>query len=185
MDLEGIMQSEINQSEKDKYCKMLLSWKSYQEEISTSLEDSEDRQLPYFIISHCFKLCYQHKPKTHVYDLVKFFGCNVSLSLPPTHPTLPYIYTIHVHHNFFEFYSTTNLATLTQDIFAIPLHVQSKQILECLELKITIEGRREKGKTLFILYVFFLYFFWSIIRQTEWNIAITWIIESCNTIYVL
>ena len=25
MDLEGIMQSEISQSEKDKYCKMLLS----------------------------------------------------------------------------------------------------------------------------------------------------------------
>ena len=55
MDLEGIMQSEISQSEKDKHCKTLLSWKSYQEEISTFLEDSEDRQLPYFIISHCFK----------------------------------------------------------------------------------------------------------------------------------
>ena len=96
MDLEGIMQSEISQSEKDKYCKMLLSWKSYQEEISTSLEDSEDRQLPYFIISHCFKLCYQHKPKTHVYDLVKFFGCNVSLSVSPTHTPPFHTYTLYM-----------------------------------------------------------------------------------------
>ena len=86
----------------------------------------------------------------------KFFGCEVSLSLCHIH-THTYTGTVHVYHKFFEFYSTTNLDKLTQSIFATPFHVQNKQMLECLELTIATEERR--GRTLFILCVFFLYFF--------------------------